>query len=47
MSRTRTLGLVWLDSRGARVLRYAGDTVDHRGTMANSPAITTDGRQAG
>lgn len=29
MPHTRTHGLVWLDLRGARTLRYVGDTVDH------------------
>jgi hypothetical protein len=37
MPHTRTHGLVWLDSRTARILRYAGDTVDHRHVDADPP----------
>lgn len=37
MPHSRTHGLVWLDSRGARVLRYFGDTVDHRQVNADPP----------
>lgn len=35
MPHSCTHGLVWLDSRGARVLRYVGDTVDHRQVSAD------------